>query len=162
MEKRSKSFIFSIIVFIIGCATLATGAVFFVLDMIKKPAVEDANFLVEIGEWVKEGEDSVIWNFTEVGKGKLTTKNGDVFEGQFKNGKIEGEGIARYADGSKFKGTFKNGKRNGAAIEEDKDGKRFEGTYKDDVRDGKFVEKDRNGKVIASGTYERGHRQLDK
>ena len=75
MEKRSKSFIFSIIVFIIGCATLATGAVFFVLDMIKKPAVEDANFLVEIGEWVKEGEDSVIWNFTEVGKGKLTTNN---------------------------------------------------------------------------------------
>ena len=91
----------------------------------------------------------------------LTTKAGDVFEGQFKDGKIDGEGVARYADGSKFKGTFKAGKRNGAAIEEDKEGKRFEGYYKDDVRDGKFVEKDRNGKVIASGIYTRGHRQLD-
>ena len=38
---------------------------------------------------------------------------------------------------------------------------RKEGTYKDDQRDGKFVEKDRNGRVIASGTYTRGHRQLD-
>jgi antitoxin component YwqK of YwqJK toxin-antitoxin module len=38
---------------------------------------------------------------------------------------------------------------------------RFEGYYLDDVRDGKFVEKDRNGKVVASGTYTRGHRQLD-
>jgi beta-galactosidase beta subunit len=57
--------------------------------------------------------------------------------------------------------TLEAGKRNGAAIEEDKEGMRFEGYYKDDVRDGKFVEKDRNGKVVASGTYTRGHRQLD-
>ena len=48
-----------------------------------------------------------------------------------------------------------------AAIEEDKEGMRFEGYYRDDMRDGKFVEKDRNGKVIASGTYTRGHRQVD-
>ena len=59
----------------------------------------------------------------------------------------------------KFKGTFKDGKRNGKAIEEDKDGKRFEGTYVDDLRDGSFVEKDRNGKIVAQGTYTRGHRQ---
>ena len=57
---------------------------------------------------------------------------------------------------------FSQGKRNGKAIEEDKDGNRFEGSYVNDERNGDFVEKDRNGKVIASGTYERGHRQLDR
>ena len=85
----------------------------------------------------------------------------DVFEGDFKDGNIDGEGVAHYADGSKFKGTFKNGKRNGAAIEEDKDGNRFEGNYVDDRRDGRFVERDRNGNITAHGTYVRGRKKVD-
>nr|MBP7985343.1 phosphatidylinositol-4-phosphate 5-kinase [Bacteroidaceae bacterium] len=93
---------------------------------------------------------------------KLTTKIGDIFEGEFKNGKIDGDGIAHYSDGWKFKGSFKDGKRNGTAIEEDKDGNRFEGSYINDVRNGKFVEKDRNGNIKAKGEYVNGRRELDK
>ena len=96
------------------------------------------------------------------GHGKLTKKSGDIFEGNFINGAVDGEVIIHFHDGSKFKGTYKNGQRNGAAIEVDKEGKRFEGTYKNDVRDGKFVEKDRNGKITAIGTYTNGRRQESK
>ena len=95
------------------------------------------------------------------GYGKLTKKAGDTFEGNFKNGKIDGEVIIHYANGSRFKGSYKKGMRNGPAIEEDKEGNRFEGSYVDDRRDGRFVEKDRNGNVTRSGRYESGRRFED-
>ena len=94
------------------------------------------------------------------GHGKLTKKSQDLFEGQFKDGKVEGLVIIHYADGSKFRGTYHNGKRNGSAIEESKEGIRFEGNYRDGLRDGKFVEKDRNGQIIARGEYVKGKRQV--
>lgn len=96
------------------------------------------------------------------GRGKLVKKSGDVFEGDFRNGKVNGNVIIHFADGSKFKGIYKNGKRNGAAIEESKDGKRFEGSYVDGLRDGSFVEKDRNGQIVKRGHYERGRCFEDK
>ena len=105
-------------------------------------------------------EDFVTERYNYDGNGKLTKKNGDVFDGNFNNGKVHGEVIIHFKDGMKFKGIFKDGKRNGPAIEEEKDGTRFEGTYVDDKRDGNFVEKDRNGNITAQGSYTRGHRQL--
>lgn len=95
------------------------------------------------------------------GRGKLTKKGGDVFEGEFRNGQVDGEVIIHYANGNRFKGTFRKGKREGACIEETKDGKRFEGIFRNDQRDGKFLEKDRDGKVTARGTYENGKRFED-
>ena len=44
------------------------------------------------------------------GQGKLTKKNKDVYEGQFRNGLLEGLIIIHYADGSKFRGSYHNGK----------------------------------------------------
>ena len=35
--------------------------------------MDEAEFLITTGEWVREDQPSVIWDFTEVGKGKLTT-----------------------------------------------------------------------------------------
>ena len=98
----------------------------------------------------------------ENGQGKLVKKNGDRFEGTFKDGNVDGEVIIHYADGSRFRGVYQKGKRNGKAIEEDSDGLRFEGTYVDDRRDGEFVEKDRNGQIIKKGTYQKGIRNEDK
>jgi hypothetical protein len=95
------------------------------------------------------------------GRGKLTKKNGDLVEGVFRKGQPHGECVLRFADGSKFKGHFKDGKRHGPAIEEDKNGLRFEGSYAEDVRDGHFIEKDRNGRIVAEGTYTRGHRSVN-
>lgn len=73
--KKSAKKIISIIIFIIGLVTLAAGAVIFLLDWFKKPAVEDAEYFVSIGEWVEQDSESVIWKFTEIGKGTLTTNN---------------------------------------------------------------------------------------
>ena len=66
---------FSLIVFIIGLFALIAGAVTLVLRFVIKPDMRDAEYLVEIGEWAEEDADGVIWRFTEIGKGTLTTNN---------------------------------------------------------------------------------------
>ena len=79
----------SIIIFIIGIITLVTGLVLLIVRLVSGPATEDGDFLVKIGEWALEGNSDcteneeteqdcdnspkVIWTFTEIGKGKLTT-----------------------------------------------------------------------------------------
>lgn len=91
----------SLIVFIIGLLTLIAGVVFLIVRLTAKPGVADGEYLVSVGEWkIKGGEclqskcsgnikcidengesamvcdgDNVIWNFTEIGKGTLTTNN---------------------------------------------------------------------------------------
>ena len=47
------------------------------VKLLGQPALADAEFLVSSGEWTREEEPSVIWDFTEVGKGKLTTDGGE-------------------------------------------------------------------------------------
>ena len=69
--KKKK--IISIVVFIIGLITLAVGVVFLVLDLTKGASLQDGEYLVSVKSWVKEDEPSVIWKFSEIGKGKLTT-----------------------------------------------------------------------------------------
>ena len=65
----------SLIVMIIGLVTLVAGAIFLVIRMNAGPSVQDGEYLVSVGEWSEQGEPSVIWNFTEVGKGILTTND---------------------------------------------------------------------------------------
>ncbi|MBR5647439.1 hypothetical protein IKW73_00640 [Candidatus Saccharibacteria bacterium] len=65
----------SLIVFIIGIIILIAGAVTLILSFVLKPDMRDGEFLVEVGKWVKDDEEGVIWEFTEIGKGKLTTNN---------------------------------------------------------------------------------------
>jgi hypothetical protein len=82
---------FSLIVFIIGMITLVAGAVALILSFVIKPDMRDAEFLVEMREWVMQADSNetseeenteadsiagnVIWTFTEIGKGTLTTNN---------------------------------------------------------------------------------------
>ena len=72
---------FSLIVFIIGILTLIGGGVALILNFVLKPDMRDAEYLVKMGEWVMESDDpeagaeNVVWTFTEIGKGKLTTNN---------------------------------------------------------------------------------------
>lgn len=71
--KRKK--LISIIIFIIGLITLIVGVVFLVLRLTSGPKIQDGEYLVETGRFERENEPGVIWEFTEVGKGKLTTNN---------------------------------------------------------------------------------------
>lgn len=91
----------SLIVFIIGIITLLAGVVFLMVKIVTTPSTTDGEYLVSIGKWEREGtectqskcaedtkcldengesviqcnDSGVIWNFTELGKGTLTTNN---------------------------------------------------------------------------------------
>ena len=65
----------SIIAMIIGLITLVGGVVFLIIRLTAGPSVADGDFLVSVGKWSEDGATSVVWNFTEVGKGTLTTNN---------------------------------------------------------------------------------------
>ncbi|MBR2836877.1 hypothetical protein IKE79_00795 [Candidatus Saccharibacteria bacterium] len=66
---------FALVVFFVGLVTLIGGAVFLVLNMLKEPVPRDAEYLVTIGTWQRQDAPSVIWDFTEIGKGTLTTND---------------------------------------------------------------------------------------
>lgn len=65
----------SLIVFIIGIITLIAGVIFLIVRLTAGPSVADGEYLISVGEWTEEDEPGVVWNFTEVGKGTLTTNN---------------------------------------------------------------------------------------
>lgn len=62
-----------IVVMIIGLIVLVAGVVVLLMNVLAKPAMRDAEYLVEIGSWERKDEPSVVWDFTEIGKGSLTT-----------------------------------------------------------------------------------------
>ena len=65
----------SIIALIIGLITLVGGVVFLIIRLTAGPSVADAEYLVSVGKWTENDAPSVEWNFTEIGKGTLTTNN---------------------------------------------------------------------------------------
>ncbi|MBQ3473930.1 hypothetical protein IJH24_00660 [Candidatus Saccharibacteria bacterium] len=72
MKKKQ---IISIIVFVIGLIALIVGAIFLILDLTKGVSLQDGEYLVSVDSWTREDEPDVVWVFTEIGKGKLTTNN---------------------------------------------------------------------------------------
>lgn len=73
LTKKKK--VLSICLLVVGLAVLATGVVFLALNILKSNRAADGEYLVSAGEWVLEGEDGVVWDFTEIGQGSLTTNN---------------------------------------------------------------------------------------
>lgn len=72
MDKKKK---ISIIVFIIGIILAIAGAVVLVMNIMHKNTTDSAEFLVATGTWQRQDQPEVIWNFTEIGKGSLTSNN---------------------------------------------------------------------------------------
>ena len=72
MDKKKKA---GIILLIIGGVVLIAGTVFALVNILAEPKPRDADYLVKVGEWEREDTPGVIWNFTEIGKGTLTTNN---------------------------------------------------------------------------------------
>ena len=58
-----------------------------------------------------------------MGKGIFKIKNGDIYDGNFINGLINGKGIMINKNGNKYIGEFKNGKKDGEGNIYDKSGK---------------------------------------
>ena len=99
VDKRAGGFKrrVPIIVFIVGMVMLVAGVATLLVRFLTPDRARDAEFLVEAGEWALEGsekcaetegseektcEPAVVWKFTEVGKGTLTT-NGHINDYEF-------------------------------------------------------------------------------
>ena len=65
----------SLIVLIIGLITLIAGVIFLIVQLTAGPSVADGEYLVSVGEWTEQGVPGIVWNFTGIGKGTLTTNN---------------------------------------------------------------------------------------
>lgn len=76
MSEGKKSKKWPLAVFILGIIALVVGLSVLIVKLISSPAVADAEFLVSNSKWVREDEPSVLWDFTEIGKGSLTTDGG--------------------------------------------------------------------------------------
>ncbi|MDO5480096.1 MAG: hypothetical protein Q4F58_00270 [Candidatus Saccharibacteria bacterium] len=93
-KKKTKKNKKAIAVFVVGLLVLLGGLGFLIYKLVAGPAKADAEFLISNGEWVEEDEPSVIWKFTEVGKGTLTTDGHQTdydFIWSLDNGKIKME-----------------------------------------------------------------------
>jgi len=105
-------------------------------------------------------DQSVVWNECF---GKHTAPNGDVYIGEFKNGKYDGQGKRTRSDGRVAVGEFKNDKVNGIAEAKWPDGSIYKGQIKDDLPHGhgvftwpsgqKYVGEFRDDKFNGQGTY---------
>ena len=90
------------------------------------------------------------------GHGIYTWSNGDVYDGEWKDNLMDGEGSLRLADGTIYKGTFAKGKKEGAGVMMAPNGHRLVGFYKNDLMDGPFEETDAQGTVLAKASYLNG------
>ena len=73
--------------------------------------------------------------------------NGNIYEGEIKNGKKEGHGIMRYSNGYIYEGEWKNGKREGKGIYRLINKDRYEGDFKNGKVEGNGISYYNNGDI---------------
>ena len=84
-------------------------------------------------------------------------------EGEWRDGKLVGNGVLIFASGNRYEGEFVDGLRSGRGVYKWHNGDRFEGEYRDNTRNGHGVEtfangnrydgEFRNGKPNGHGVY---------
>jgi len=86
------------------------------------------------------------------GKGVKKRKNGTLlYDGEFKNDKMHGQGTYYWSDGRITTGTLKNGFFNGKGTLTWPDGRKYVGDFKDDKIDGKGILTSSDGRIIHEG-----------
>ena len=70
------------------------------------------------------------------GEGKLLFSSGDMYRGQFSDGYVHGQGVMLFCDGTKYEGSFVKSKRNGRGTTTYSTGNIHVGEWKDDKRFG--------------------------
>ena len=71
------------------------------------------------------------------GKGTYIWKNQNYYKGDFLKGKMHGKGKYKWPEGYEYEGEYKNGNREGIGTYKWKDGRTFKGRFKNSVPDGK-------------------------
>ena len=90
------------------------------------------------------------------GPGIYRFKDGNYYEGDYKYGKYDGQGIFRFNSGAYYEGSWKNGAYNGKGILKYEDGRIYEGDFVNNLPEGFGVGKDATGKVIHDGQWKGG------
>ena len=89
-------------------------------------------------------------NGRQYNKGKVFDINNNlIYEGEYKKGVRDGNGIYYYPNGEKYEGKFRNGIREGKGVFYWKDGKRWEGYFKNDEMNGEGIFYDENESYTA-------------
>lgn len=88
----------------------------------------------------------------ENGSGTYKWTEGDVYEGQWKDGKMNGQGTYKYPDGGVYVGQYKNNIQNGQGTFKYSDGGVYEGQWKDARKNGQGTYTNING-VKSSGIW---------
>ena len=120
------------------------------------------------GEWkegLKQGKGQLITekikysgkfeNDTFNGKGILCDEKGNIYEGDFVNGKFEGYGRYKMTNGDNYIGEFKNGYFEGKGQITDKKGNVFSGDFIKGHKDGNGLIVTNQGEII-KGKYKNG------
>ena len=82
----------------------------------------------------------------------MTFPDGSMYEGEFKDGEYNGQGIMTFPDGNKYVGEFKDGKRHGQGTFTFSDGRKYLGEWREKKPwNGTLVDKD--GKIIEKYVY---------
>ena len=91
-EKKPQKLLVAVVILVVGLITLAVGIGVLLLKLFKQPSVQDGDYLVSASNWVLADDERVVWDFTEIGKGTLTT-NGHLNDYDFiwtlENGKLK-------------------------------------------------------------------------
>ena len=82
----------------------------------------------------------------------MILRDGESYNGEWKDGKKHGMGIYTWADGSFYNGEWKEDKRHGMGIYTWADGSFYNGEWKDDRMHGMGAKYD--AKLIYAGLYE--------
>lgn len=85
------------------------------------------------------------------GKHCFVNENGDLYDGEWKDGMYNGQGYLLYADGNYYKGAFVEGKRSGYGILQCTNGDRYEGNFLNDRENGEL------NCYYADGTFYKGN-----
>ena len=107
---------------------------------------------------ILEYEGNFIFDRKWDGKGYDKNQN-EIYKLKNGNGKVKEFDL--YLDELIFEGEYKNGKRNGEGKEYDDGEIIFEGEYKNGKRNGKGKEYDNKGKIIFEGEFKNGKRLND-
>jgi hypothetical protein len=75
------------------------------------------------------------------------------YEGAFRDGHMDGDGIYYWRSGGRYAGHRKEGARDGAGVYYFADGRRFEGLWSGDARNGPGVEWSASGRVRRAGVW---------
>ena len=90
------------------------------------------------------------------GEGQLENYDtGDIYNGHFEQGKINGKGIFKWKNGEIYEGNFINGIKHGKGIHRWPDGSEYEGEYNNGIRDGKAKYTWADGRIF-KGYFKKG------